>query len=102
MADLDQKQWREQFEKEDNAVIIDVRTDEEIEEGIIPGAIQMNIQDAAKFYEDAKGLDASKNYYIYCRSGGRSAQACMLFQSLGIENAYNLVGGITEWEGEIS
>ena len=102
MADLTQQDWIEQLKKDENAVIIDVRTDMELEEGCIPGAIQMNIQNTAVFYEEAKKLDPSKNYYIYCRSGGRSGQACVLFNSLGIKNAYNLMGGMLEWKGEIT
>lgn len=101
MADLTQEQWKEQLENDENAVILDVRTEMEFEEGYIPGATQMDIQNTAEFYENAKNLDTSKNYYIYCRSGGRSGQACMLFHSLGIKNTYNLMGGIMEWEGEI-
>lgn len=101
MADLSQKEWREQLESDDNAVIVDVRTDEEVEEGHIPGAIQIDIQQPTDFMEKAKELDPSKNYYIYCRSGARSAQACMLFNSLGIKNAYNLMGGITAYNGEV-
>lgn len=101
MADLSQKEWREQLESDDNAIIVDVRTDEEVEEGYIPGAIQMDIQQPSDFMEKAKELDPSKNYYIYCRSGARSGQACMLFNSLGIKNAYNLMGGITSWNGEV-
>lgn len=100
MADLTQDQWREKLENDDNAVLLDVRTDIEFQEESIPGARQMNIQNTGVFYEEAKKLDPSKNYYIYCRSGGRSAQACMLFNSLGIENTYNLIGGIEDWEGE--
>lgn len=102
MADLTQDQWREKLENDENAVILDVRTDIEVEEECIPGSVQMNIQNTAVFYEEAKKLDSSKSYYIYCRSGARSAQACMLFNSLGIKNAYNLMGGIMEWEGEKS
>jgi rhodanese-related sulfurtransferase len=101
MADLSQKEWREQLESDDNAVIVDVRTDEEVEEGHMPDAIQIDIQQPADFMEKAKELDPSKNYYIYCRSGARSAQACMLFNSLGIKNAYNLMGGITAYNGEV-
>lgn len=101
MADLTQQEWKSQLDADDNAVIIDVRTDEEVEEGCIPGATQMNIQNPAEFMEKAKTLDPDKNYYVYCRSGGRSAQACMLFNSLGIKNSHNLMGGISEWEGEI-
>lgn len=102
MTELTQNDWRQQQEEDKESVIIDVRTDEEMEEGFIPGAVQMNIQDTGKFYEDAKKLDSTKNYFLYCRSGSRSAQACMLFNSLGIENAFNLVGGIAEWDGKVS
>ena len=46
-------------------------------------------------------LDKSKNYYVYCRSGGRSGQACSIMSQLGFENAFNLLGGIMNWEGEV-
>lgn len=101
MADLTQQQWREQMENDPDAVIVDVRNDIELEEGRIPGAIQMNIQNSSEFMEKAQELDKEKSYYLYCRSGGRSSQAALLFNSLGIEKTYNLIGGIEEWEGEI-
>ncbi|AFL80150.1 Rhodanese-related sulfurtransferase [Aequorivita sublithincola DSM 14238] len=100
MADLTQQQWCEQCEKDDNAVILDVRTDAEFEEGYIPGAIQIDIFNGAEFLQRAKQLDPHKNYYVYCRSGGRSGQACMLLNSVGVKNAYNLKGGIMEYKGE--
>ncbi|HBC05859.1 MAG TPA: rhodanese-like domain-containing protein [Aequorivita sp.] len=101
MADLTQEQWSEQLKNDDNAVIIDVRTDAEFEEGYIPGAVQIDIFNGAEFLKKAKELDPQKSYYVYCRSGGRSGQACMLMNSVGVKNAYNLKGGIMEWEGEI-
>lgn len=101
MADLSQHEWYEQLKNDPDAVILDVRTPAEVAEGYIAGAQQMDIQNTAEFYSRAKELDASKNYYVYCRSGGRSGQACMLFNSLGIKNAYNLEGGIMEWQGEL-
>ena len=101
MADLTQDQWRKQLENDNNAEILDVRTDAEFEEGYIPGAVQIDIYNAAEFLQRAKQLDPQKNYYIYCRSGGRSAQACLLLNSVGVKNTFNLQGGITDWEGEI-
>lgn len=101
MADLSQQNWREQMENDDSAVILDVRSDEEMEEGYIPGAIQMDLYNPGVFIEKAKELDPEKNYYIYCRSGARSGQACAVFNSLGIKNAYNLIGGIACWTGEV-
>lgn len=102
MANLTQDQWCEQLENDENAVILDVRTPAEVEEGFIPGAVLMDIQRTSEFYEKAQKLDTSKNYYIYCHSGGRSGQACALFNSLGIQNAYNLMGGMMLWNGEIT
>jgi len=100
MQDLTQSQWRDQLSQDENATILDVRTDVEVAEGMIPTARQIDIQNAAGFMEQAKSLDTSKNYYIYCRSGGRSAQACMILNSLGFPNTYNLKGGMMEWQGE--
>lgn len=102
MADLNQQKWEEQVKSDSDAVILDVRSEEEMEDGYIPGAIQMDIYQTGAFMEKAKELDPSKSYYIYCRSGGRSSQACAIFNSLGIKNTYNLMGGITDWTGEIT
>ncbi|PKA83584.1 rhodanese-related sulfurtransferase [Ulvibacter sp. MAR_2010_11] len=98
--DLSQSQWREQLSNDDNAVILDVRTEEEVNEGHIPNMKHLDIYNAGAFMEKAQQMDTSKNYYVYCRSGGRSAQACAILNSLGYKNTFNLLGGFSEWEGE--
>lgn len=99
MKDLTQAQWTEQMTTDENAVLLDVRTQGEIAEGYIPNAIHLDIMNAGAFMEGANKLDKSKNYYVYCRSGGRSGQACMIMDSIGFENTYNLMGGFMEWQG---
>ena len=101
MADLTQKEWSTQLEADENAVIIDVRTPNEVAEGIIPNAIHIDIFKGQGFIDEIKQLDLSKNYYVYCKSGGRSGQACAIMSQLGFKNAYNLVGGIMQWSGEV-
>lgn len=101
MADLTQDEWTRRLEHDRNAVILDVRTDEEMEEGYIPGAIQIDFYRGQGFLEEIDKLDKSKNYYVYCRSGNRSGQACALMTSRGFGNCYNLMGGMLEWEGEV-
>jgi rhodanese-related sulfurtransferase len=101
MANLSQEDWKAQLEADTNAVVLDVRTDAEISEGIIPNALQINIYEGQGFIYKLEELDKSKNYYVYCRSGNRSGQACAIMNQLGFENAYNLVGGILEWKGEL-
>lgn len=101
MADLTQEAWQSQLATDTNAVVLDVRTPAEVAEGIIPNAITIDIYKGDEFIEDIEALDKTKNYFVYCRSGARSGQACSIMNQLGIENAYNLVGGILNWKGEV-
>lgn len=101
MNEINATQWQEKTANDSQAIILDVRTEDECEEGVIPGAVQIDILNPASFIEKAQKLDPTKNYYVYCRSGGRSAQACAVLHSLDIKNTFNLVGGITEWDGPI-
>jgi len=102
MADLSQQQWQEELQQDENAVILDVRTEEETDEGIIPNAIVIDIYQPQEFMSKVEALDKSKTFYVYCRSGGRSAQACAIMNQLGFENTKNLLGGFSAWTGEVT
>ena len=101
MADLTQAEWVKRLENDKNAVILDVRTQQEMQDGYIPEAINIDIFGGQAFLEAIDKLDKSKNYYVYCRSGNRSGQACAIMNSRGFGNCYNLMGGMMEWEGEV-
>ncbi|WP_411032298.1 rhodanese-like domain-containing protein [Spongiimicrobium sp. 3-5] len=101
MADLSQEEWEEQLKNDPNAFILDVRTPEEVEEGFIPNATNIDIYLGQGFLDGLEKLDKTKNYYVYCRSGNRSAQACAIMNSVGFANTNNLEGGFSEWEGEV-
>ena len=62
MADLTQEEWRARLEKDDKAVILDVRTLEEMEEGFIPGAAHLDIYKPQEFLEGLDALDKSAHY----------------------------------------
>ena len=98
---LTQEDWVSQFEADENSVILDVRTEVECNQGIIPNSINIDIYEGQAFIEQLEALDKSKNYYVYCRSGARSAKACEAMNELGFENTFNLLGGILQWDGEI-
>jgi len=102
MTDLTQHDWTSKLNADENAVILDVRTPEEVAQGIIPNAIVIDIYKGQGFIDDIQKLDKTKTYYVYCKSGGRSGQACGVMNQLGFENAYNLIGGFTDWQGEIA
>jgi rhodanese-related sulfurtransferase len=98
---LTQEDWVLQLEADENSVILDVRTEDECNQGVIPNSINIDIYLGQEFMEQLETLDKTKNYYVYCRSGARSANACEAMNNLGFENAYNLLGGIIEWNGDI-
>jgi rhodanese-related sulfurtransferase len=100
MKELTQEEWREKIAQDENAEILDVRTEEELENGYIPGAKNIDIYKGREFIDEIDQLDRSKNYYVYCRSGKRSAQACTIMDQKGFNETYNLLGGFSEWEGE--
>ncbi|MCE7995788.1 MAG: rhodanese-like domain-containing protein [Roseivirga sp.] len=79
-----------------NPIILDVRSPEELSEGIIPNYRQINFFNTS-FREELSRLDRSKSYLVYCRSGNRSRKACKMMSSMGFENLYNLAGGIQAW-----
>lgn len=99
--DISQEEWAEGILSDENAIVLDVRTEAEYDEGNIPNAINIDIHQGQGFIYKLEELDKSKTYYVYCRSGARSGQACKIMDELGFEKAYNLVGGILDWEGEI-
>ncbi len=100
--DLTQEEWTEQLSNDDNAFVLDVRTPEEVEEGYIPNSTNIDIYLGQEFLDELEKLDKSKNFYVYCRSGNRSGQACAIMNSIGIENSYNLEGGFMNWEGDVN
>src|SRR5689334_23006165 len=77
--------------------IVDVREPYEHEEfnigGILYplGQIQTMQVDELEQFKDEEVI-------VYCRSGNRSGQACMILDTLGFANTKNLTGGMLAWQ----
>lgn len=102
IVSLNSDEWSYQFNNDENALIIDVRTPSECKQGIIKGAKNLNLLDSGEFHNEIKKLDKSKNYYVYCRGGTRSKKACSIMKKMGIKNTYNLEGGISSYKSKLS
>ena len=102
MKDLNQQEWKAATAAEETLVILDVRTPGEVEQGIIPGAKVSDIFQQEEFVKTLEAMDKDVPTYVYCRSGGRSAKACELMDAMGFKETYNLVGGFSEWTGEVA
>lgn len=76
------------------AHLIDVRTEAEVAQGVIDGAIHIPLH---LLPLRASDIPQDKPVVIYCRSGARSAQACAFMASKGYGNMHNLAGGIMAW-----
>lgn len=77
--------------------LIDVRTDSEVANGMISGALQFDLS-KMDFKESISKLDKSKPVFVYCAVGGRSSMASEVLEQAGFEKVYNLSGGINAWQ----
>lgn len=101
MVELDQLAWSKTKEETLGAIVLDVRTEEEYAEKHLAESQLLDIRQPQSFMEAANELDKTKSYFVYCRSGARSAQACQLLDQIGVAATYNLKGGILAWRGEV-
>lgn len=77
-----------------NLRIVDVRETHEHMQGIVPGSELVPLATLPgrlnEFAQDEKLI-------MVCRSGARSAQACLFLQQQGFGNVFNLRGGMLDW-----
>ena len=87
------------MDTETDYVILDVRTQEEYDQGHIPGAI--NIANEFIGTDEIPELpNKDRLIMVYCRSGNRSKQAAQKLVDLGYTNIVEF-GGILDWPGDV-
>ncbi|KAF0152480.1 MAG: rhodanese-like domain-containing protein [Ignavibacteria bacterium] len=100
VSHLDAETFAKQVSIQPNAVILDVRTEEEHFTTRIPNSILIDIYEET-FPDEVLKLDKNKSYFVYCRSGSRSNTACKFMLKNGFTNVYNLEDGIISWKGKL-
>ena len=89
----------ESFEKKlletPNAFLLDVRTSGEFGGGHLPKATNIDFR-SPDFANKIKGLPKDKPVFVYCLSGGRSAQAAEILRNEGFQ-VTELQGGYLKW-----
>jgi rhodanese-related sulfurtransferase len=81
----------------ENAIILDVRTNEEVSKGYIKDATFIDYY-SNDFKNKLNLIDKKKTIYVYCKSGGRSSKASEIISQMGFANVYNLEGGFMRWK----
>ena len=97
---ITQEKAKEMMKAEDDGhVIVDVRRQDEYDEGHIPGAILIPNESIEDTRPDALP-DLKQIILVYCRSGRRSKEAAQKLADMGYKNVYEF-GGIIDWTGDV-
>ncbi|MCH7399639.1 rhodanese-like domain-containing protein [Belliella sp. DSM 107340] len=78
------------------AVILDIRTPDEVNEGHIKDAVFADYL-GGEFESKLESLNKKKTYYVYCRSAKRTIPATEKMKELGFKKVYMLEGGLNNW-----
>lgn len=93
---LDVKTYAEKLKNTEKPQLLDVRTPEEYSVEHLENADNVNVN-SSDFASKAALYDKSKPIFVYCKVGGRSAQAADKLVAMGFTEVYNLEGGIMKW-----
>ncbi len=84
------------LEKEDDLVVLDVRTPREFEAGHLKGA-KMVTFGGEDFERELAKLDRKQTYLMHCASGGRGSKTLEVMKRLGFESVLHLQEGFNGW-----
>lgn len=79
--------------------LIDLRTPEEFANGHLEGAYNIDFT-SPEIHALIEKLDKEKKYLLYCRTGNKSGQTLDIMKEKEFVEAYNMLGGINEWNDE--
>ena len=96
-AVLSPEEAKTRLEENPAAILLDVRTQEEYDEGHIPGAVCLPNEEI--YPEMPVAFDRDAEILVYCRSGRRSAGAAEKLTDMGYTNVSDF-GGIQDWPYE--
>ncbi|WP_081668520.1 cyclophilin-like fold protein [Butyrivibrio sp. MC2013] len=96
---ISQDEAKRMMAQDDGHVIVDVRRQDEYDEGHIPGAILIP-NESIDLEPPAELPDFNQIILVYCRSGRRSKEASQKLADMGYSNVFEF-GGIIDWTGDI-
>ncbi len=98
VIEIDPVKAEEMLDEEDSLfILVDVRTVSEFESDRSPRALHMPVDEVTHRYHE---LGQTDHLIFICQSGGRSAQAAEFMCSIGSSEIYNVIGGMSIWEGD--
>ena len=89
---------KKKMDDNDTFVLIDVREPHEAAFCSLPNSILIPLQ---QIPGRSSEIDKNSHVIVYCRSGGRSADAVNYLMSIGFSKITNLGGGILRWSDDV-
>ncbi|WP_409343314.1 rhodanese-like domain-containing protein [Paenibacillus sp. MBLB4367] len=99
LKNLTADRFAQELQSNRNRVLIDVREQMEVKQGMIPGAINVPLSQIKGRMAD---IPRDQSIYLYCRSGMRSKQAAKILRKNGYQELSHLQGGIMSWQGKMT
>jgi rhodanese-related sulfurtransferase len=94
VKEIDAADLQSRIEPGEDIALIDIRSDAEVAQGILPDAEHLPMHLIPLRMHD---LPKDRDVVLYCRSGARSYHACNFLGQQGVDNVINLRGGIISW-----
>jgi len=82
------------IESRPNLIILDVRTQEEYDDGHIEGALLIPVSELEDRLHE---LSKNSEILVYCRTGNRSSNAVNMLKRNGFTKVFHMADGITAW-----
>ncbi len=92
-------QVKDLIQENPGLIIIDLRTPQELELGMVENAINIDMYNQ-NFLSDIKGLKKDEKYLLYCSVGGRSSAASELMKNEGFTSVFNSKKGFSSLKAE--
>jgi len=96
LRNLDPAAFKLAITEEPGHILLDVRTEEEVAGGTLPGAMHIDYL-GDELLDQLDQLDRNDTYFLICRTGRRSVRTGILMKNWGFSNLVNLDGGLSAW-----
>ncbi|MDQ6768068.1 MAG: molybdopterin-synthase adenylyltransferase MoeB [Candidatus Eremiobacteraeota bacterium] len=97
-ADITPRTLRAKLDRGESLELLDVREPVERDIAKLPNTREIPLGDLARHLDE---LPKDKEIVVYCRVGGRSAQAAQLLRAAGFSRVRNLLGGLHAWIDDV-